>query len=90
MLEKVRSNVRKNSTLLRRLSSRSRQVKAVHFLSASFCSTQYLACLLLLQSPVATIDTVGSADDGTIAAFFPTIHDEVSAYILSASLRLNP
>ena len=77
MLQKVRSNVRKNSTLLRRLSSRSRQVTSVHFLSPSFGSTQYLACLLLLQAPV---DSVGSEDNGTIPAFFPTTHDEVSAY----------
>ncbi len=77
MLQKLRSNVRKNSTLLRRLSSGSRQVTSVHFLSASFGSTQYLACLLLLQAPV---DSVGSEDYRTIPAFYPTVHDEVSAY----------
>ncbi|KAL0022044.1 hypothetical protein WJX77_009823 [Trebouxia sp. C0004] len=53
MFQKQRSNIRKNSALLRRLSSRSR------------------------QSPV---DSAGSEDDGTIAAFFPTNYDEGCGY----------
>lgn len=83
MLETVKSNVRKNKALLRRLSSKPRQVKAVQFLSVLFGSTQYLACLLLLQ---VHVDSMDSEDNGTISAFYPSIDDEVNACILSASL----
>ncbi len=83
MLGNIKSNVRKNKALLRRLSSRPRQVKSVQFLSALFGSTQYLACLLLLQ---VHVDSIDSEDHGTIPAFYPTNDDEVSACILSAIL----